>query len=368
MYTGTYSGTATIPAIKADGSDYTFYVYIDKNPKAYKDYIVLYKDNSQVSGLSQYIGTATRSALTFDPSGQSYVWAVPITIPRSSNILEPGHHYEFAFLRGLQANNGVTCVIDSANTGYLAAPMTSDEQKQYDAHKNDEYYYRQYAQIYDLSSPVDSPSYISTNSEGKFYSMRYSFDTDKDSASPNIVLTDTVNHWAKDSINYLVGKGIINGVGNNQFAPNNNITRAEFVKILSGSQDGIDVTAAKSAPFEDVAAGKWYSQSINWAVENGIAKGYSNGKFGLNDCITREQMAVMIYNFSKVIGYDLPDTKASIVFSDDAKISSYAREAVNAMQKAGLINGKSNNQFDPQGKATRAEAAKIISILIIGMD
>lgn len=182
-----------------------------------------------------------------------------------------------------------------------------------------------------------------------------------------VVFTDTINNWANNSINYLVARGIINGVGNDQFAPNNNITRAEFVKILAGIEDGIDLTKANNVSFADVQSGKWYSQSINWAVENKIAKGYSSRKFGLNDSITREQMAVMIYNVAKVIGYDLSDTNKSIKFADDDKISSYAKDAVSAMQKAGIINGKSNNLFDPQGKATRAEAAKMISILLKSM-
>lgn len=189
-----------------------------------------------------------------------------------------------------------------------------------------------------------------------------------ETSTPAIVtFSDINNNWAKESIEYLAGKGIINGVAPNKFEPGSNITRGQFIKILVGSLNGVDITKAKAAAFTDVKTGQWYTDSINWAAENGIVKGYDNGEFGLNDSITREQMAVMINNFANKMAYTLNNKNEAAVFNDNAKISAYAKDAVAAMQKAGIINGKPGNVFDPQGLSTRAEAAKMMAEMIKGI-
>ena len=104
-----------------------------------------------------------------------------------------------------------------------------------------------------------------------------------------------------------------------------------------------------TAAFEDAPA-------VNWAYANGIVSGMGDNLFAPNAEITREQMAVMLYNYAKFIDAELPKNRAG-VFADEDKIGAWAKEAVNAMYAAEILSGKGGNNFDPQGNATRAEVA-----------
>lgn len=99
---------------------------------------------------------------------------------------------------------------------------------------------------------------------------------------------------------------------------------------------------------------------IEWAVKNKVVQGVGDNKFGPDSKITREQMAVMMVNYGSATGYTLPVSRQAVTFADDAKISSWAKDAVRAIQQTGVIVGKNNNLFDPQGSATRAEASTIL--------
>lgn len=99
---------------------------------------------------------------------------------------------------------------------------------------------------------------------------------------------------------------------------------------------------------------------IEWAVKNRIVQGIGNNKFGPDSQITREQMAVMMQNYAQSTGYTLPVSVAAVTFSDSANISAYAKDAVAAIQQVGLMQGKGSNAFDPAGSATRGEASAIL--------
>ena len=176
-------------------------------------------------------------------------------------------------------------------------------------------------------------------------------------SAPNF--TDTAKHWAKDNIDFVVSRGLITGSSESIFAPNTAITRADFLMAL-GRLSGADVSSYKSSSFTDVKNTDTAMPYIEWAVKNKIVSGYGNGKFGPNDSITREQMAVMMVNYAEATGYKLPVSRQSITFADDAKISAYAKAAVKAIQQTGVVGGKGNNLFDPQGNASRAEASTIL--------
>ncbi len=177
--------------------------------------------------------------------------------------------------------------------------------------------------------------------------------------APAPAFTDTAKHWAKDNIDFVASRDLISGASATTFAPNTDITRADFLMAL-GRLSGADVSGYKVSSFSDVKATDTAMPYIEWAVKNKIVSGYGNGKFGPNDSITREQMAVMMVNYARATGYKLPVSIAAVAFADNAKISSYAKDAVKAIQQTGVINGKHNNRFDPQGNTTRAEAATIL--------
>lgn len=172
-----------------------------------------------------------------------------------------------------------------------------------------------------------------------------------------------VSGWYVESVNFLAARDIIKGKGKGLFAPNANITRAEFVQILA-NMAGYDKSKYTKSAFKDVKTKDWFNGAVQWAYETGIAYG-SNGSFNPNANITRQDMAVMLDQYNKkVAGYVLKDIKEALKFSDNSKIADYAKASVEAMQKAGIISGKGNNIFDPKANATRAEASSMIASLI----
>lgn len=168
--------------------------------------------------------------------------------------------------------------------------------------------------------------------------------------------------WAEDAINQLFNKGVITGRTSNIFAPNDDITRAEFAQLVTKAF-GIQDTAATTS-LSDVKQGEWYYTAVASASNKGIIKGYADGSFGINDKITRQDMAVIIYRAAQVTGKTISDVNSEINFADSANIENYAKEAVTALQKGGVINGMSDTEFAPTATATRAQAATMIYGLI----
>jgi len=168
--------------------------------------------------------------------------------------------------------------------------------------------------------------------------------------------------WAKEAIEYLAARGVISGSGDGTFRPNDNVTRAEFIKMLMMALELEDEEAV--CTFSDVKKGAWYYRPIATAEKLGIVKGKGDGTFGVNDEILRQDMAVMIYRIAQLLGIDLGDDISVEPFKDEAEISGYAKEAVAAMQRAGIIKGTGDGSFAPKNTATRAEAAVIIYRLI----
>ena len=169
--------------------------------------------------------------------------------------------------------------------------------------------------------------------------------------------------WAEEYIYYLADRGIISGKGKGMFVPNDSITRAEFVRILAGAAD-VDLSKYTTSKFSDVKNSDWFAKAVAWASEEGIVAGVGSNNFAPNANITREQMAVMLVRFAGKMGYQFADKDKLTVFADQANISDYAMDSVSTVQKAGIIVGKPNNLFDPKGKATRAEASKVIASLM----
>ena len=175
--------------------------------------------------------------------------------------------------------------------------------------------------------------------------------------------SDTANHWANEPIKYLADRGIINGMNDNTFAPNNNITRAEFITLLA-KMDNININKYKADNFTDVPSDAWFNPYVDWASKNGITSGTSETTFAPNDNITREQMAVMIERFANYKGFKLDNNKEQINFTDNTNISSYAISSVSKVQQAGIINGRPDGSFAPKSNATRGESAQMIYTML----
>lgn len=172
---------------------------------------------------------------------------------------------------------------------------------------------------------------------------------------------DVENHWAKDSIVSLYSRGIINGMDNDTFAPDEGVTRAQFVTMLYKAFALKAHTTA--SPFNDVSTDDWYFNAIMAAYDSAVTKGDPSGNFNPNALVTRQDMAVFAYRAVS----SLPVTAyviTSTLFDDHASISDYAVEAVYSMRAKGVINGMTNTTFDPRSTATRAQAAHIIYKLL----
>lgn len=159
--------------------------------------------------------------------------------------------------------------------------------------------------------------------------------------------------WAKEAIEGLYKKGAINGKTESLFAPEDNITREEFVAVIVRAL-GVDYKVS-DMKFSDVLAGAWYEKYISAAVAEGIVSGKDDGTFGIGENITRQDMAVMMCRALKI-----QDSAELDEFTDDADISEYAKDSVYIMRDMGIINGFSDGSFIPKKNATRAEAAVMI--------
>jgi hypothetical protein len=160
--------------------------------------------------------------------------------------------------------------------------------------------------------------------------------------------------WYNTAIEYVVNKGIMEGYGDNQFGPNDTLTRGTLAQILYNAAGKPEVTGEN--PFTDVAADKWYATAITWAYEAGVVEGYDAVTFGPDDKITREQLATMLWRYAG----KLEATQTSLSFTDASQVSSYAQEALLWATEKAIVQGKDNNVLDPTGTATRAEAATMV--------
>lgn len=169
--------------------------------------------------------------------------------------------------------------------------------------------------------------------------------------------------WFYDAVHALVDDGIINGITYNKFAPNDNITRAQFAQILALAS-GADLSSY-TCTFEDVKEGDWFYPAIAWANNVGVVNGISETTFAPNALITRQDMALMLSRYiANVSKATYKESVMVVPFADDAAIAEYAKDAVMQMKKYNIIGGKLNNRFAPRENATRAEAAKMVYTML----
>lgn len=172
--------------------------------------------------------------------------------------------------------------------------------------------------------------------------------------------------WYHDYVYDLVYRGVVNGMTATTYEPEGKLTRAQFVKLLACSLADAETlkTYEGKHPFKD-SEGHWAEAYIAWAKDKGIVEGVSATEFDPEAPITREQMATIFGRYALKQGIELPKSEnAAGSFPDADKISEYAREFVELMRIAGILNGYEDGTFRPQGNATRAEAAKLFSLFL----
>ena len=202
------------------------------------------------------------------------------------------------------------------------------------------------------SAIITSPSVETT--EDRLARLR------EEAAAANDLFTDIGKaSWAREAINGLAAAGVINGKSDTEFAPNDNVTRAEFAKILMGTF-GLASNAYTTSSFRDVPTDAWYFEYVESAYNLGIITGVGNGTFAPDALITRQDMAVMVARAAEMAGKTISEVSEAKDFADSGNIADYAKAPVDTLVKGGVINGMSDTEFAPLANATRAQAAKIL--------
>ncbi len=175
---------------------------------------------------------------------------------------------------------------------------------------------------------------------------------------PNCPFKDVSSgKWYYNAVKWAYSNGYITGTSDTTFSPNDPMTRGMLVTVLYRAE-GRPSASAKTQ-FPDVDSSKYYAKAISWASKENLVSGYSNGNFGPEDSITREQIAKILYRYAEYCGYDVSASASLASFDDDEAVSSYAVKYMKWAVAEGFIQG-SNNKLNPKGNATRAEIAAIL--------
>jgi predicted peptidase len=168
-----------------------------------------------------------------------------------------------------------------------------------------------------------------------------------------------MDNWFYSYVNLAYTYSLFNGTTSTTFSPGTSMTRAMFVQVLANLEN-VNRSGYTSSRFSDVTDGQWYTAAVEWAAESGIVNGINADLFDPNSPMTREQMLMILYNYMKYKGSEIP-VNQSKSFADENEISSWALEAVQALRGIGIVLGKPDNYFDPKATGTRAEVATIFT-------
>ncbi|AHM57306.1 exoglucanase XynX [Peptoclostridium acidaminophilum DSM 3953] len=180
---------------------------------------------------------------------------------------------------------------------------------------------------------------------------------EKTEAQESLGFKDIHGHWAKETILELYGKGIIKGQSQDSFNPNGSITRAEFTALIVRA---LGIQGVGGIEFEDVNDSDWFYGVVASAKSAGIINGISQSSFAPNDNVTREQMVKIIMGALEYKGKQLQPAKDMTSYTDGSSVSEWAKDSMGKALSNGVINGQSEKTIAPRAMATRAEAAAVI--------
>ena len=164
--------------------------------------------------------------------------------------------------------------------------------------------------------------------------------------------------WFYDAVAYAYENGLMDGVGGNRFAPNSATTRAQLVTILYRLEG--EPAVSGDLPFTDVEAGTWYTNAVGWAAQNGIVNGVGDDTFAPGNDLTREQLVTILYRYAEAKGYDVSASADLAGYPDGEEIQAYAREAMAWAVAENIIQGMEDDTLKPAGNASRAQIATIL--------
>lgn len=175
-------------------------------------------------------------------------------------------------------------------------------------------------------------------------------------------LTDAADHWAADFIRYAVEHGVASGNEFGQFQPDKSITRAEFCQMAANAFGYAGKTGTQK--FYDVTAADWYADAVLSLEASGIVSGIGDGRFGAEQTLTRQDMAVILYRIMQDKTIPLTAVREYAAFQDEGQTAEYARQAVTELYCSGIISGTEKGELCPEASTTRAEVAVVMTKLL----
>jgi hypothetical protein len=167
----------------------------------------------------------------------------------------------------------------------------------------------------------------------------------------------SVSPWAAVFLDQLISRGVMNGYADGTLKPKGNVTRAEFTKMIVTA---LNLSAASAGQnFSDVGAADWFKQFVDIASSRNLINGIGGDLFAPNNQISRQDLCTIVYRALQDQGAAMPAENGA-AFSDDSQIAAYAKEAVYKLRQMGIVSGRDTGMFDPLAPATREETAKII--------
>jgi hypothetical protein len=164
--------------------------------------------------------------------------------------------------------------------------------------------------------------------------------------------------WFAADVEWAHKQGIFNGISDTMFGPNEPMTRGMLVTALHRLAGGLNVSG--DIAFSDVSADEYYASAVRWATQNGLVNGMSDSLFAPNDSITRQDLAVILERYMDYAQINPTVIDLYVEFADEEEIADYAKNAIQTLNKLRIINGVGNNTIDPRGSATRAQIAAIM--------
>lgn len=319
------------------GTSYDYF-YFDENGKSVSGLKKLKRNIDKDGNIIANDSNTTENYYYFNEKGKISTGFINTTINN-----KPGEYY---FIKG--ANN-------IENKGKL---MTSSNGKFIYLNNNTESYY--------INSDGSKYTQETLKLDGKIYKFDKSNgykcinppqSIDDTNPNPEDIVSkysDIKGHWAQNTIVDFIEKGYVSGYSDGTFRPNNNITRAEFVKILNKV---LGLTKSSGKIFSDTKT-HWAKHDIDIAVTNGVCNGKTTTEFKPNDAITREEAAVMISNYKKIADNNFDKINK---YKDASKVASWAKPGVEGVIEKGYMSGYSDNTYRPKNKITRAEAVATLS-------
>ena len=193
---------------------------------------------------------------------------------------------------------------------------------------------------------------------GSSVTVEVTFQAMKEESPVDAFLDINTGAWYYDAVKYVVENGLMSGTGTYTFEPNTTLSRGMIAQMLYALEGKPSVSATNS--FTDVSANDWYAKAASWAQSKGIITGYDDGRFAPNDPLTREQLALILYNYAQSKGYDTSAKADLSKYVDGSSTSAWAQTAMTWAVGEGLLSGRGLNMLYPTGTATRAEVAQIM--------